>query len=299
MLKNEFPVNRIAEIISAPEHFKLIEIVPLVKQASQLPIRLAEDVGDEEVLVILDLETDGLNEHENDSIELGMVKVRFSPSQNCLIEITDSISMFEQPRQPIGENITEITGITNDMLDGQSFDEEMVATWFEGDPIIVAHNASFDRKFFETRFPELGNFRWGCSIANVDWPALGFGSKKLEYLLSSHGFFYPAHRAEVDCLALAWLLHINPDALRRLLNGIRTSTVTIRAIGAPFEVKDVLKASGYSFDYNGETSYFAKHWYKSVPGEDEQEELDFLCELYSSASNMVAKEYITSRERFK
>ncbi|MCV6022403.1 DNA polymerase III subunit epsilon, partial [Escherichia coli] len=83
-------------------------------------------------------------------------------------------------------------------------------SWLSDDPLVVAHNAQFDRPFFEKRFAALGHLSWACSASGIDWKALGFESRKLEYLLLRLGWFYEGHRAATDCLAMAWLFHLLP-----------------------------------------------------------------------------------------
>jgi DNA polymerase-3 subunit epsilon len=91
---------------------------------------------------------------------------------------------------------------------------------------------------------------WGCSIKDIDWREEGFGSAKLEYLLSTQGFFYEAHRAETDCWALIELLNqVLPQsqqtALLSLLEKLNQAQQKVYAINSPFETKDMLKARGY------------------------------------------------------
>jgi len=49
------------------------------------------------------------------------------------------------------------------------------------------------------RIPGFAQLPWGCSFADIDWKKEGHGSSKLEYLAMEKGWFYEAHRAEVDC----------------------------------------------------------------------------------------------------
>jgi len=205
-MNNAFPLDRLADIQSAPGKFRLLEMIPVTQPGVQFPIRIAKDVGDEIEISILDLETTGLSAANDKIIELNLVKVRVSPSTGQLTEIVSMLDQYEDPGIPIPAVITEITGITDDMVDGRRLDEVALAQALAGDGIILAHNSSFDRGFFEKRLPQHAGRRWACSFQGVGWRALGFESSKLEYLLLKSGYFYTGHRAEVDCLAVAWRL---------------------------------------------------------------------------------------------
>ena len=81
------------------------------------------------------------------------------------------------------------------------------------------------------------------ALVGIDWNGLGFKNLKLEELVLKSGYFYEAHRACIDCLALAWLLHCQPDAFASLLNG-RKRTVTcklsVRLLRRKMSLKPVL-----------------------------------------------------------
>lgn len=263
-----------------------LQSIPLIKtnQFSQ------DAIGDEIDAVIVDVETTGLDIKKDKIIELGMVKVKFSPSTGQVTSISDPISMYEDPQDVISEKITKITGITNEMVANQVIDENVVNNYMANDPLIIAHNANFDRKFFDRRFPSLSNLRWACSLKGINWDE--FESAKLRYLLIEHGYFYQAHRASIDCLATAFLLSLNKEYVKQLLSSEKDSYL-IAAVGAPFAVKDKLSGNGYTF--YGED----KTWKIEVYTEDEvKQQLEFLNKLYYSSVTLKEK-VITSRQRFK
>jgi DNA polymerase-3 subunit epsilon len=96
-------------------------------------------------VIVLDFETTGLSpQHGDRAIEIGAVRI----DNNT---ITDSYQSLMNPGQRISYFIESYTGITNEMLEkarpcGQVMGE---FTDFISDYPLVAHNASFDRRFLE------------------------------------------------------------------------------------------------------------------------------------------------------
>ena len=205
--------DRLRRLIAQTDDFRLLERIPVTKPGLVLPYELAKAVGDERPIVFLDTETTGLSADSDVIIELGLVRASYSPSAKKLVSIDRIVSAYEDPGKPLSPFITELTGLTDDMVRGKHIDEKTVASCLENASLIVAHNASFDRPFFEKRFTGFDDMNWACSLEGIDWNRLGFSRRKLEDLSLKSGYFYEAHRATIDCLALAWLLHIHPDAM--------------------------------------------------------------------------------------
>ena len=92
--------------------------------------------------VALDLETTGLDPEWDSIIEIGMVRVRHG-------EVVAEYSTLVNPGMPIDDFITDLTGITNDMLAAAPALPEVLpaARDFLGDDIILGHNINFDINF--------------------------------------------------------------------------------------------------------------------------------------------------------
>ena len=156
--------------------------------------------------VFLDVETTGLSHETDKIIEIALVPFEFSKDDGRIFKIHDSYSCLEDPKVALTEKIIALTGLTDAMLTGKSFDVDAINKVVESADLILAHNAEFDRKFVEKRFSVFIEKAWACSLRQVPWEEEGFASPKLEYLAYKFGYFFEGHRAEIDCQASIHLL---------------------------------------------------------------------------------------------
>lgn len=251
----------------------------------------------------LDTETTGLDHSKDKIIELGIVAFEFNPDTAEIIRIIDSYSGFEDPGFPLPEIIKEITGLTDEILSGQAFDDDQVNALISRASLVVAHNAGFDRKFAEKRYPAFADMPWACSINQIPWESEGIKTKVLEYLLFKYGWFINAHRALVDAEGVLGLLMENlpksgAPVFRVLLDAYCKETSKFYAVNAPYDMKDKLKARGYR--WNDGTQGGNKSWYISVPTDLESEELAWLAsEIYPGGrTDSVQICRVTAFDRF-
>jgi DNA polymerase-3 subunit epsilon len=218
--------------------------------------------------VVVDTETTGFDQNADKIIEIGIVVFEYDPATGQAYRVLETYGCLEDPGIPITQEITEITGISNGMVTGKRIDDARVTQLVKDASLVVAHNAKFDRPFLEQRFPVFEQLPWGCSFAQVDWTGEGLGARKLDYIAFQFGFFFDAHRAEMDCLALLQILQQTlPKAktivLKSLLDRLPQTDWTVYAVNSPFETKDQLKSRMYQWDAAKKT------WYRTVTGTDE------------------------------
>lgn len=106
---------------------------------------------DTKIDVILDTETTGLDHTRDKVIELGMVA--FIYADGVIGDIVGVYSALREPTVEISDEITRITGITADMVAGQSIDLDEVAAFIQDADLVIAYNAKFDRPFCEKLAP--------------------------------------------------------------------------------------------------------------------------------------------------
>ncbi|SDN74382.1 3'-5' exonuclease [Polaromonas sp. JS666] len=242
-----------------PDYRVLRRLVPAMEfaQAPQGPVAH---------VVILDTETTGLDASRDQIMELALLRIQVDTQTGLATGPVQVYDGLRDPGMPVPKIAREITGITDGMLAGQQLDMARVGSLLEGADLVIAHNAGFDRPFVEGLIPQAQALNWACSFADIDWTAAGHSSAKLSYLASELGWFYDAHRAEMDCHALLAVLMAElpgqgVNGLAHLLSSARLPSYRLQATGAPFAAKELLKNRGYRWDST------AKVWHTRLGGD--------------------------------
>lgn len=146
--------------------------------------------------VAIDVETTGLSPLYNELIEISAIKYEGAKK-------VDTFSTLIKPKNKISSTITNITGISNKMVENAPTVEKVMPELikFIGDSTIVAHNANFDYSFLQNNSNK--------SFTNnkvIDTVAI---SRKMLPSLPNHKLNTVAkcigiqeegfHRAEFDC----------------------------------------------------------------------------------------------------
>jgi DNA polymerase-3 subunit alpha (Gram-positive type) len=186
-------------------------------------------------MIVFDIETTGLSNRNCKIIEIGAVKIKNG-------EILDTLDFFVDPEEPISEEITNLTSITNEMVAGQIKEKEAIEKFlsFAGDRLLIAHNANFDVGFIR-----IAADRHGIPFENTYLDTVGLSryvnpelkKHKLDIIAEHyqlHEFHH--HRASDDAEMLAEIFFIMMDRLKS--EGIHTFE---RMIDAMSESSDPLK----------------------------------------------------------
>ena len=158
-------------------------------------------------ICFLDVETTGFDVEECEVIELAMKVIEINKNDGSELKSVKKYESYNDPDSEISEEITKLTGISNDMVKDKSIDWDEVSEILNMSQLVVAHNARFDRKFID-KYIQTKNI-WACSQGDIEWKERGFFKQGLEMLCIWHGFYYAAHRAMNDVNAMIHLLMHN------------------------------------------------------------------------------------------
>ena len=111
----------------------------------------SKDMTFDQAFVAFDLETTGLSSQRDRIIEIGAVLLKNG-------EELDRFQTFVDPERPLDRRIVELTGITDEMLQGAPKIEEVLPKFlkFVGDRVLVAHNSDFDTGFIRAECQRQG-----------------------------------------------------------------------------------------------------------------------------------------------
>lgn len=172
-------------------------------------------------IAVIDFETTGMSPNFGDRpTEVAIVMTERG-------QVVDQYQSLMNPGRPIPGFISQLTGITNAMVRSAPGAETVMAeaARFVGDAPLVAHNASFDRKFWQAELTKQGLYgghAFACTVLlsrrlYPQAPNHKLGTLADHLNLSREG---RAHRALSDALVTAALLgRIQTDLSER--HGIR------------------------------------------------------------------------------
>jgi len=251
--------------------------------------------------VLLDTETTGLQHARDEVIEIGAVAFTYD-GEGKVGDVVGVYSGLRQPSSPIPPEITRLTGITDEMVAGQTIDFAALDALIDPADLIIAHNAAFDRPFCEELSQAFVPKAWACSVSEIRWAERGFEGNKLGYLIGQSGLFHEGHRATDDCHALLEVLSRPTDdgttPFSELLRSSARSRVRIYAENSPFDMKDHLKARGYRWSDGSDGR--PKAWWTEIDEEIYEAELSYLrTEIYRWEDAEPLSIRLTSHDRFR
>jgi len=287
------------------EHIKQLEATGdyrITKRLQPTPQYSKDDDGAKKRIgIFLDTETTGLNSNSDKIIEIAMVPFEFD-EKGRIYRILPEYNEFNDPGIPIPEFITQLTGITDEMVKGHSIDLDKVKSLLADAEIVIAHNAGFDRPFCENLCDEFENVHWACSMKDINWKEEDISGLKLEYIAYKYGFFFEGHRATIDCQAGIEILSrplfkSGELALKRLIDNALKTKTRLWALGAPFDKKDVLKQRKYRWNTGEKDGH--KAWYTDLPDDEVADEITYLkTHIFSRDIKDLPMERLSSKLRY-
>ena len=185
--------------------------------------------------VVFDLETTGAKAPPCRITEIGAYRVKNG-------QVMEEFQTLVNPEMPIPRFITELTGISDDMVAGAPLFKEIAHEFlsFIGDSILVAHNSGFDMRFLNS---EIGRVYPDYRMANPCLCTVQLSRKLLPNILN-HKLKTVAehysidlvnhHRASADAYATA---HIFVNLLAKLRTRGVNDLAAVRKMGSRSRVR--------------------------------------------------------------
>lgn len=241
-------------------------------------LSLTETSIHDTVFTVFDVETTGLSAERCRMTEIGIVKMRGG-------EIIDEYETLINPEEFIPPGITQLTGITNEMVYGKpKFDKlarEILEFIFSGSnsPVLGGHNVRFDYSFLNASLERTGYNKLKapalCTARLARRLNKQLPSKSLDSLRRYYGIYSKRkHRAMDDAKATA---HILSNFIEQLVNEYEYETVdeiisfqyrkifdetktSTRLKKIKIDLKNVPRSPGiyYMYNKNGEIIYIGK-----------------------------------------
>lgn len=214
----------------------------------------------DQTTVVFDLETTGLSAATCEIIEFGAVKLENG-------EIVDRFSSFCNPGVPIPAKITELTSITDEMVQGAPPVRQVLRDFlaFADGALLVAHNAKFDTGFIRAAAEREGVAFTNPSLDTVavsQYVNAGLKKHTLDAVADYYGLGDFHHHRAVDDAEMLALIYIEMLArLRR--EGVQDFKMLGEAMNGN---SDPLKLRPYHMIILAENQVGLKNLYQLISG---------------------------------
>ncbi len=197
-----------------------------------------------EKLLIIDTETTGLDVEENECLEVGAIL--FHVSSRCVLsQQSFLLPVASNEAQNINRIPAAVTRVSQPWQEGLSYLNHLIMSA----NAVVAHNASFDRKWFgKSPLPEI-HIPWICSMDEISWPdhlQLRPRPSVRDLAIAYEVPVWNAHRALTDCIYLSEVFR-RTENLEKLLEFALEPRSLVRA-RASYENRHLAKQAGFSWN---------------------------------------------------
>lgn len=213
----ELPKEKVVEEKTENEHYIYVKPEPyvMVEQPNlfDFETKKVNEFLQNNTVVVFDLETTGLEPTVNEIIEIGAVKIVNG-------KITETFSTLVKPKAEISEEITNLTGITNEMVANAYTIEQVIPDFykFTRGSVLTAYNISFDYNFLYVIANKLGynfNNKQIDSMYLAKTKLRGLKNFRLKTVATALGVpLENAHRAINDAIATAEVFIILSEDLK-------------------------------------------------------------------------------------
>jgi len=218
--------------------------IKISSKSNEKPFEISKTKPSIENILILDTETTGLDNENDDCLEVGSILFNVK-SRSVLAQQSFLLPVENNNAEKINNIPAEITRLPQPLLEAIKYFESLV----QSSDVIVAHNAEFDMKWFGLKkLPQIKK-QWICSMEDITWPS----DRQLKTrpsvrdLALAYGIpVWNAHRALTDCIYLAEVFK-RCNELEKLLNRALEPKVLVRA-EISYDKRHLAKNAGFRWN---------------------------------------------------
>mgnify|MGYP002881353587 CR=1 FL=1 len=198
-------------------------------------------------LLIIDTETTGLDPSDSQCVEVGAILFSLH-SRAVLAQQSFLLPVTTNDAEHINKIPAEISNINQPWLEGINYFNSLVASA----DLLVAHNASFDKKWFGIDpLPQL-NKPWLCTMEDIPWSMserlLSMRSRPSvrDLALAYEVPVWSAHRALTDCSYIAEVFRRCEELEKLILYGLEPRNL-FRA-NVSYDERHLAKKAGFRWN---------------------------------------------------
>ena len=195
-------------------------------------------------ILILDTETTGLDNENDDCLEVGSILFNVK-SRSVLAQQSFLLPVEKNNAEKINNIPAEITRLPQPLFEAIKYFESLV----QFSDVIVAHNAEFDMKWFGCqKLPQIEK-PWICSMDDITWPSdrqLKTRPSVKDLALAYGVPVWSAHRALTDCIYLAEVFKRCTELEKLLIRALEPK-VLLRA-DISYDKRHLAKNAGFRWN---------------------------------------------------
>ncbi len=238
-------------------------------QSDDLIIDTSPNRKSVESILILDTETTGLDENNDEVIEIGCILFNV-PLKSVISQLSFVLPVENNAAEFINGISVDVSNVMQPWKEGIQFFLKLI----ESCDFIVAHNAAFDKKWFGKGYLPSINKKWVCSLDDINWSFKKNIKIRPSVTDLALGFNIPVwnlHRALSDCYYISEVFK-KIDNLEDLLLKATEPKYLYKAI-VSYEDRSLAKNAGFRWN-----SPVQGAWTRKL-SETEATELDFKVEI--------------------